>query len=382
MFTTGSKLFVGGTVLSLVATVVYGVTVGGWQGTVALATLSAAFAFLAGVNFFIRDGNVPSMQPGATTDSAAAQPPPGRSMWPVVAGLGTALLAVGAVTQPLVFKIGVVAVLAAGVEWMVQAWSERASADPAYNEGVRRRLAHPLEFPVLAAVGLGLLVYSFSRIMLWIDKEGGPVIFVVVAALVLTGGFLLAARPTVKQSLVTGVCAIAALGLVSTGAVMAIDGERHIHTKPTTSSDPAICNEEGKGSGEAAEIDKKASQTVAAKSNFAVIVTVRDGVLTAQEQAIEGTRNVITLPRSNPTNIMFRNFDDTSRRFTVRMGAFTTAQDGIEVTTKPVVCTQLVGEDAVQMLTVRFDKSSAGTEEPYAIEVPGLEGQRIEIVVP
>jgi len=32
----------------------------------------------------------------------------------------------------------------------VQSWSERASADSAYNAGLRKRLLHPLEFPILA----------------------------------------------------------------------------------------------------------------------------------------------------------------------------------------------------------------------------------------
>jgi hypothetical protein len=382
MFTTGSKLFLGGTVLALVATVVYGVTTGGWLGTVALASVTAAFAFLAGLNFYLSDGNVPAMQPGATTDCAAAQQPVGRSMWPLAAAAGAALLAVGAETKPIVFKIGVVLVLAAGVEWMVQGWSERASADTAYNARVRKRLANPLEFPVLAAAGLGLVIYSFSRIMLWIDKEGGPVIFVVLGALVLTGGFLFASRPSLKRGLVTGVCAIGALGLISTGAVMAIDGQRTIHEYPTTSADPAVCNEEGKAPGEAAEVDHKASQTVAIKANLAVTVSLRDGKLTATELGLNGDRTVVTLQRSNPTNIMFRNFDEPERRFTVRQGAFTTTANGITSTAKPVVCTQLVEDGGEQMLTVKFDKPSFASEETYVIEVPGVEGQQIEIVVP
>ena len=71
---------------------------------------------------------------------------------------------------------------------MVHGWSERASADPAYNAGLRKRMLHPLEFPVLGAAGLAAIIYSFSRIMLWIDKSGGPVVFVIAGALVLFGG--------------------------------------------------------------------------------------------------------------------------------------------------------------------------------------------------
>ena len=62
--------------------------------------------------------------------------------------------------------------LAATAEWMVQAWSERASADQAYNTEVRERIALPLEFPILAAVGVGVIIYSFSRVMLGLPVEG------------------------------------------------------------------------------------------------------------------------------------------------------------------------------------------------------------------
>jgi len=385
MFTTGSKLFLGGTVLSIVAAVVVGVSYGGQVGllgAIGLASAALAFAVLAGVNLFVRDCNVPAMQPDAATECAAAQQPAGRSMWPLVSAVALGLLVVGAETEPAVFKVGVVLLLAAAIEWMVQGWSERASADPAYNDSVRKRILNPIEYPVLAAIGLGLIIYSFSRIMLWIDKEGGPVIFVVIGVLVITGGAIFAARPSVKTSVIVGVCAVAGLGIVSTGAVMAIDGQRAITEHPSTSSDTAICDEEGPGTGEAAEIDHRPTQTVAARANLVVTVSLRDGKLTATELGLPGDRTVVTLGRSTPSNIMFRNFDDPERRFTVRMGAFTTTENGVTTTTKPQDCTQLVENGGEQMLTVEFPKPSFVSEEPYQIVVPGVEGQQIEIVVP
>ena len=53
---------------------------------------------------------------------------------------------------------------------MLQAWAERASADARYNSAVRERMAGPLEFPLAGAVAVGILVYAFSRIMLWLSK--------------------------------------------------------------------------------------------------------------------------------------------------------------------------------------------------------------------
>jgi len=73
-----------------------------------------------------------------------------------------------------------------------RAWSERASADPHYNAAVRKRILHPLEFPVLGAVVLAIVIYSFSRIMLFLSKETGPAVFGIIAALILLGGLGLA----------------------------------------------------------------------------------------------------------------------------------------------------------------------------------------------
>ena len=120
-------------------------------------------------------------------------------MWPIVGALGGVLVVVGLVTYPLVFIFGIIVLLAATVEWMVQAWSERASADSSYNAAVRGRIAHPLEFPVLAAVGVGdhrLLVQPDHAVPVEDGRAGrvrrhrraDPVV-----------GFLVAFRPSIRS---------------------------------------------------------------------------------------------------------------------------------------------------------------------------------------
>ena len=146
MFTTGSKLFLGATVLSIVAAVVFGVSKGGadgWLGVIGLLSAALAFALLFGINYYAHDGNVSAMSDNATTQSPAAQPPAERSMWPALTAVAVGAIAVGAVSKPIVFKAGVALLLAAAVEWMVHGWSERASADPAYNAGLRKRMLTP-----------------------------------------------------------------------------------------------------------------------------------------------------------------------------------------------------------------------------------------------
>ena len=100
---------------------------------------------------------------------------------------------------------------------MIQGWSERASASASYNTEVRRRMLFPLEFPVLGAVIGAVVVYSFSRIMLYLSKEAGPIVFIVVASLILAGGIVFAVKPKLSKGFVGGICAVAMLALVGTG---------------------------------------------------------------------------------------------------------------------------------------------------------------------
>jgi len=379
MFTTGSKLFLGATSLAIAAVLVLGITNGGavgWTATISLLGAVVALAFLTGVNFYTRDSNVSSMDAQATTTSAAAQSAPTRSFWPIFGAVGVALVAVGLVTEPIVFKAGVVVLIAAMVEWMVLAWSERASADAAYNASLRKRLLNPLEFPVIGAVGLGVLIYSFSRIMLFISKSTGPAIFGIIAALVLFGGVLFAYSPGVKKGVAIGLCTIAALGLVSTGAVMAIDGQRDIEAHEVIANDPSVCT-----SNDETEADEDASQTVAAKANLAAIVTLENGQLTAHEVGVSGAVTTITLQRGNQSNILFMNKDDEDVRLVAHLGAFTTVANGTTTVQKPLTCTTLVEQDGEQLMSLRIAQSSVASSEPYTLAVPGIDSA-ITIEVP
>ena len=387
MFTTGSKLFLGATVMSTVAAVVYGASKGGatgWQGVVGLLSAALVFAFLFGVNYFAKDGNVSAMSDNATTESPAAQPPVERSMWPALAALAVGALAVGAQSRPIVFKAGVVLLLAAAVEWMVQGWSERASGDRAYNAGLRKRMLNPLEFPLLAAAGLAAIIYSFSRIMLWIDKSGGPVVFIIAGSLVLFGGFLFASRPTLKKGIIAGICTIGALGLVSTGAVMAVDGQRTIEAHPTTRTDNgAACALAEEGPGTQAEVDNKGSQAVASKSAIGITLVLENGKLTAHELGLPGTLQTVTVSRGNIVNVIFKNRDPEKRRLTVNMGEFEQDINGTKVQQHPKTCTTLVrGKDGSQFLSFILPKPSIASTQPYTFTVPGIDGASIDIKVP
>jgi hypothetical protein len=383
MLPTGSKLLVGGAVLATVAAIVYGLTQEGSLGTVGLIFAAVSLAFLAGVVIYIREADVSAMDTAALTESAAAAGPPGDSVWPAVSAVGGVLVAVGLVTYEPIFIFGIIALLAATVDWMVQAYSERASGDPTFNAAVRGRIAHPLEFPILAAVGVAVIVYSFSRIMLFLSKTTGPAVFGVVAALVLAVGFVIAFVPSIRSGLVASVAVIAALGLVAGGAAAALDGEREMHPHETTS---ALAGEGKCDTPEETEADENASQTVAAKANIAAEIVLRDDdTLVVRSLGVTGNTERVNVIRANATNVRFINESAEHRRLVLDLGTRPeTDETGDTVPDTEVpnqLCTQLVEEGGSQLLTFSIPTPSRYADATYRFVVPGVDGAEVPVDV-
>jgi len=376
MFTTGSKLFFGATLLSCAGAVVFAFSAGGptgIMGTVGLVTLASVFGFLAGINYFNRDGNVPAMEQGVQHTSAAAQWPVGSSMWPLIGAVGVAGLAIGAVSKPVVFKVALVVVLAAVAEWMVQGWSERASADPQYNAALRKRILHPLEFPILGAIALAFVVYSFSSILLGASKQTGLVVFLVFGALIAGGGFLFASKRSLSRSTIVGVCGIAAVALLGAGVASAMKGQREIEVHETTATNPEVCLEPGVDY----HIDEEASQDVSLKSNVLANVYLQaDGDLVA---FVSGYGNLekheIPVSRSATVGIIFHNDTGQPQRLTARLGTY---GDNEEV----IKCTTAVNSGKQSYLDLKLTKSNAASSTPVVLQVPGRDDQVIQILVP
>ena len=267
---------------------------------------------------------------------------------------------------------------------MVQAYSERASGDAEYNAAVRGRIAHPLEFPILAAVGVAVLVYSFSRIMLFLSKATGPAVFAVVAVLILAVGFVIAFVPTIKSGLIAAVAVIAALGLVAGGAAAALDGERELHHHETTSE---LAADGDCATAEETEADEHASQNVAAKANVTAEVTLQDDdTLVAHNLGVTGTTDKVVVTRANPTNVLFHNESSEDRRLVLDMGtAPETDETGATVPDTEVphqLCTQLTEEGGTQLLTFSLATPTRYATTPYRFIVPGVDGAEVLVEVP
>lgn len=373
MFTTGSKYFFGLTGLSLAGVLVYALFINPQDlGSVALLGSLVGFATLGGFALFTRDNDATEVAQAAE----AASPAPGRSMWPMVFALGLALVLVGVSTVPVVFILGVGVLVAGCVEWAVQNWADRASAEGSFNEMVRHRIIGGLEYPGLAALVAGVIVYLFSRIMLTASKSGAAVIFIVVAAVVLFLGFVFAFKPSTRGKVMGLVVTLGVAALAVAGVSSALVGERAELAEASAanhfSAEHRECGEE-----KAKYFDKHANNSVGLKSAVMATVWVKDGQVQARIIGLDTKVDTITIPRSNPTSILFRNLDAKEHRMVIHLGEKKIADTG--AVEKMENCTQLTGKGQENVLTLSIPKPAA--DEPYKITVPGASGE-IKVVVP
>jgi hypothetical protein len=381
MFTTGSKFLVGAAVLATLSAIAYGVTQDGIMGTVGLGSAAVALWFLAGLNLYTRDNNYWADEIASIERAPAAVPAPANSVWPFAFAFGAAVLAVGLVTYQAVFVIGVVLLLVSGAEWTAEAWAQSASADTGHNANVRDRIANPLEFPLAAAIGIGVVVYAFSRVMLFLSKTNTVIAFAVLGSIVIALAFFFAYRPRVPSKAAAVVIGVGAIGLIAGGAAAGLSGERVIHPHETTSG----LNEEGVDictSPDEFEADQNASQSVAATAAVAATITLdSDGELTydLNGPSAAGAKG-ITLPRSNPNNIVFQNRSGEPRRLSAALG--TMVEEGSTEEVPVLMCTTLVDDGGAQNMTVNIVLPSITSPDGYSFFVPGVESARLNLVVP
>jgi len=379
MFTTGSKYFLGLTGFAAVAAVLYMVLVNPSDlGSVALVSLVAGAGLVGGLLLFTRDATVDT--PSAAV-AAAASPAP-NSPWPIVTALGVALVFVGVATVPAVFMLGTVVLVLGAAEWLVVDWSERASADSAFNRFVRERALQPIEIPVFAAVGAAVLAFSFSRIMLAIDKVGGAYLFIIVAAAILTMGFLVAFKPGFRGRVTLLVSTVATVGLIGAGIVSATSGERADLAEASAEDHYAHKTEEDCGPEPSKYFDKHPNSAVSSRSGVLATVVLENGRLSAVVVGLPDPVDTITVGRANPVTILFRNKDAEDRRLLASLGSKMVTVNDTDLEEAIFDCTPLTGKNQENALVLKIDRPSAASTEPYTLTVPGVGGAEIEVVVP
>jgi hypothetical protein len=246
MITTGAKLYFGLAALALVGAVIYGwgseggllgPVTGGLSGstgehtgylTLLAAGLVSAFVGTAIIAF--RDADAEAVADYIQVEQAPeVDAPTGASYWPVVGAVAAGLVVVGAVVNTQLFLLGCIIGGVVLLEWMVSAWSDRATGDPATNRRIRNRIMYPLEIPVFGAIGIVVVVLCVSRVLLALSKEGAAIAGIAVALLILGTAVALAASPKAGRTAVAIVCVLGAVGVLAGGIIGAVEGERTIH---------------------------------------------------------------------------------------------------------------------------------------------------------
>ncbi len=242
MITTGSKFFYGLAALLGVAAVVYGYASGGGgvgplsvgykggvgehlgYGILLAASLAALFAGFCTTAFRDADPEPTAALLGTDTLPEATQT--GTSFWPVVGAFGVVLTLVGVVLNNVFFVAGLIALGAVAIEWTMQAWSERATGDPAVNREIRNRMMLPIEVPLVGALAIAVVVVGYSRVFLAVSKLGAVWIALAIAAIIFFVGTALSLRPRIRTDLVAGLLVVAAVVTVGAGIFSAVAGER------------------------------------------------------------------------------------------------------------------------------------------------------------
>ncbi len=245
MITTGSKWFFGLGLVSLVLAAAYGWSTGGtglgpvtagYNGGVGdhlgyalLVSISAVSLFLGLVSVAIRDAAPSALAEVAGTDTAPRDPAPAhRAYWPAIGAFGAGLVTLGLVISNVMFVAGFLVLLAVLVEWMVLAWSDRATGDPDANRLVRNRVMGPFEVPLAGLLVVGGSVFAFSRVLLTSSELGAVWVATALGLVIIAIGALFAAKPKLSPNLIAGVLALCAVGVVAAGVASAARGERII----------------------------------------------------------------------------------------------------------------------------------------------------------
>lgn len=372
MFTGASKYFLGLTAAAAVSLVLYLLFVTPNDlGAIALGAVVLVGGTLAGITLFNRDAEADTIEDAT---GAALQPLP-NSLWPMVCALGAALMVVGLASVAMVFLIGLGVLALGAIEWLIQDWAEGASADNKFNSFIRERAINPLELPVFAAIGAGVIAFSFSRIMLAMDKAAGAILFIVISSAVLIVGFIVAFKPNFRGKIITVLAALSGVALIAGGVATALSGERSQLAEASAEDHFAHkeCGEE-----ESKYFDKLANNRVPLRSGVTATVILEDGKLRAEMIGFPEPTRYVTIPKANGVSVLFRNKDADDRRLVLNLGTEVISDTGVEE--KLYTCTQLTGEDQENVLVVKIDKQSS-VAGPYSFTVPGVEDS-IEVVVP
>lgn len=257
MFSPGFRLFMGIAAFGAVAAFFYGVVSGdgggadylgfldaeswigaaslGWKGGIGdhvgyviLVMLMVVASALAIMLVAFRDADADAVAELNGGELPPAQRPTTTNYWPIVGAFGAGMVIIGLVAHAAVFVAGLLIIVAVVFEWMMSAWADRATGDPAANAELRNRIMKPIEVPALGALGIAALVLAASRVFLAVSEAWAVWAAVAFSAVIFLGALGLALAENVNKNVVAGLLALGAIAALTTGIVSASVGEREI----------------------------------------------------------------------------------------------------------------------------------------------------------
>jgi hypothetical protein len=189
-----------------------------------LMGVAALAAGLAAVHVAFRDGNV-EVSPATNGDQpGTTRPAMSESAWPFLGAVAVGLVIVGLANSPVIFTIGVLALVLIGFEWVLDATADQVSDDPAVNSTARKRLGMAFELPVGLVLFAAVMVISISRLFIASSKLGASIGAVAVAAIFLALGFYMASRERMSRRSLLAIVALVLFGVLAAGIGGAIAG--------------------------------------------------------------------------------------------------------------------------------------------------------------
>ncbi|MCU1488408.1 MAG: hypothetical protein JWN67_5154 [Actinomycetia bacterium] len=224
MTTVAARFWFAVAALAFVGFIAYELASSGeWFGSFVLITIVVVAGMLGVLATAVRDGDVAA--------TASAEIPVRRSLpaaWPALAAVGAGTSIVGLAGRNALLYVGFGVLGFVLIEWLVQAWAERATGDLEYNRGLRHRIMSPVEIPLLAMLVIATFLISASRVLLALPKTGSTIFAIAAAVVVLAVASLFAAKPRLGSSVLAGVLALGAVALIAGGIAGGVAGERHV----------------------------------------------------------------------------------------------------------------------------------------------------------
>lgn len=241
MLTWGSKYLLALSGAALFGAVVYGLVTGGdaigvisvgYKGgvgahlgyTILLFTCLVSLG-LAMVSIVTRDGDADAMAEKAGVSTVPALPTLSPVFWPPITAFGVACVIIGLAMNKLFFLVGLLVLIVMVVEWLITAWSDRASGDAAVNASIRARVLGPIEVPMLGLLIFGVIALAGSRVFLTVSATAAVVIGAIATTLIF-GFAVLMSKRDLPRSLVSLVMVFGALAILGGGIFSAQNGIR------------------------------------------------------------------------------------------------------------------------------------------------------------